>query len=270
MSKKKKPSIPIFSHPIIETHCHLDYLEAEELEQTLAETARVGVTKIMTIAVSADNLNKVLQLAQDYPQVFATQGLHPHNAAEFSQAIAEQIKLNCGHPKILAIGEIGLDYYYNKSSKVNQIRAFSEQLQLAVDLNLPVVIHSRDADEDMISILKNFTPLLKRKGVIHSFTSGLALAEFALKNDFHLGFNGIITFKNAEEVRDILKITPLEKILLETDAPYLTPIPYRGRPNAPFYLPFVAEYAASFLNTDTEQFVDLTTQNALRLFKFNT
>jgi TatD DNase family protein len=142
-------------------------------------------------------------------------------------------------------------------------------LQIAVDHNRPVVIHSRDADEDTIAVLKNFSTTLKRKGVIHSFTSGLDLARFSLNEGFCLGFNGIITFKNAENVRDALRITPIEKILLETDSPFLTPDPYRGVENAPYYLAFVAEKIAEVKNVSLETVLKQAYQNSVNLFQFD-
>ena len=141
-------------------------------------------------------------------------------------------------------------------------------MQIASDHNLPVVIHSREADEDTIAILKNFSTILKRKGVIHSFTSGLELARFALSENFCLGFNGIITFKNAENVRDALRITPLEKILLETDSPFLTPDPYRGNENAPYYLAFIAEKIAEVKGVDVDTILKQCYLNSTELFVF--
>jgi TatD DNase family protein len=168
----------------------------------------------------------------------------------------------------VAIGEIGLDYHYSKSPHDEQRQAFEEQLQIAIDFNLPVVIHSRDADEDTMAILKNFSSTLKRKGVIHSFTSGLKLAELAIKENFYLGFNGIITFKNAENVRDALRLTPVEKILLETDSPFLTPDPYRGMENAPYYLPFIAEKIAEVKNLELTSVLEHAYKNSIDLFHF--
>jgi len=141
-------------------------------------------------------------------------------------------------PKMVAVGEIGLDYHYNNSPPEIQRSAFERQLQIACDQDLPVVIHTRDADEDTKAILKNFSSKLKRKGVVHSFTSTLELAEFVLSEGFYIGFNGIITFKKAENVQEVVKITPVERILFETDSPFLTPVPHTGKENAPFYLQF--------------------------------
>ena len=262
----KKPPIPVFKHPIIETHCHLDYLEAQALEQVLEAAHAVNVERIITIGVSPDNLSKVMDLAKHYAQVWGTQGIHPHDAKEYTADVEQHIRTNAQHPKILAIGEIGLDYHYDHSDRAKQRQAFESQLQIAIDLNLPVVIHTREADEDTAAILKNFIPQMKQRGVIHSFTSGKALAEYCLSEGFCLGFNGISTFKPAENVREIIALTPVDKILFETDAPYLTPVPYRGQTNEPKYLPFIVEKVAAVKEIAIEELLPQVWKNSVELF----
>lgn len=265
MAKKRAP-IPVFSEFIIETHCHLDYLKEHAFEHTISECKRVGVSKIITISVSPDNLQTVRELTSKDNMIYGTQGIHPHQASTFNDQVYNEIDKHLSDEKIVAVGEIGLDYYYNKSPKEAQDEAFSKQLELAIKHELPVIIHSRDADEDMIRILKKYAPQMKAKGVIHSFTSGEELAKQALELGFYLGFNGIITFKNAQNVRDILAITPIEKIIIETDSPFLTPIPYRGVENNPFYLPFVANRIAEEKEITSLEVAKLTTKNARNLF----
>jgi TatD DNase family protein len=267
---KSKREIPLLHRPIIETHCHLDYLKEGSTADILARCQSLGIEKVITISVSPDNLQTVLDIAEEFEQVFTTQGIHPHQADLWTEDVANTVLKNAALPntKVLAIGEIGLDFYYTKSKKEKQIEAFNRQMDIATTLNLPVVIHSREAETETIAVLDEKAPALKRKGVIHSFTSGPVLAQAALKHDFYLGFNGIITFKNAEEVREIVKICPLERILLETDSPFLTPFPYRGQENAPYFLPFVAEKVAEIKGLDVEEVLEVTYQNALDLFKF--
>ena len=271
MSKKRR-DIPLFTHPIIETHFHLDMLKAQTRQDLVSLCLQHNIEKMITISTSEKNLDEVISITQTFNNIYCTQGLHPHDGKEWNESVRAHILSNLKDPlknkKIVAIGEIGLDYYYSKSPRDEQLKAFEEQLQIAVDFNLPVVIHTRDADDDTISVLKNFGTVLKRKGVVHSFTSGLTLAQFALDEGFCLGFNGIITFKNAENVRDALRITPLEKILLETDAPFLTPDPYRGVENAPFYLPFIAEKIAEVKAVSLEDVLTNAYKNSLALFKF--
>jgi TatD DNase family protein len=266
MSKTKRRDIPHFSRPLIETHCHLDYLEASELANTLSRAAEVGVEKIITIAVSPDNLATVRQLAREHQNVWCTQGIHPHEAENFDTGIAAQILEGLSCERTLAVGEIGLDYYYDHADRAVQRKVFEQQLQIAADAELPVVIHTREADDDTRAILRNCSSSLARKGVIHSFTSSPELAQFCLDEGFHLGFNGITTFNSAQNVRDVVAMTPLERILLETDAPYLTPVPYRGKTNAPFYLPFIAERIADIKAIDIDGLLEATYANSLRVF----
>ena len=265
MAKERLP-IPLYSKPIIETHFHLDYLKAYPTNELVLMSHKQNIEKMITIAVSAENLDSVIDLANQHPNVFTTQGIHPHHAKEWSAEIKSKIIHNLQHKKVVAIGEIGLDFFYSKSPKLDQIKAFEEQLQLAIDFNLPVIIHTREADEETSAILKNFAPLLKRGAVIHSFTSGLELAKLAISLNFYIGFNGIITFKNAHNVREALLLTPLENILLETDAPFLTPDPYRGVENAPYYLPFIAKKISEVKNVEIDVVLDHAYQNSHRLF----
>jgi TatD DNase family protein len=162
--------------------------------------------------------------------------------------------------------EIGLDYHCNHSLPEIQRKQFERQLQIAIQHDLPVVIHTREADNDTKAILKTYAPMLKMKGVIHSFTSSIELAEFVLDLGFYLGFNGIITFKKAEEVQNVVKITPVERILFETDSPFLTPVPHRGKENVPYYLPFIAKKIAEIKNIDQIELEQVVYQNSLRCF----
>ena len=266
MSKKKRRDIPHFKTPIIETHCHLDYLDQADLEITLAKSRQVGIERIITIAVSAGNLESVMKLATSSANIWGTQGIHPHEAESYTPEVDAIIRRNAVHAKILAVGEIGLDYYYDHADRAVQRSVFEQQLQTAIELDLPVVIHTREADDDTRDILKNCSTSLTRKGVIHSFTSSLALAEFCLAEGFMLGFNGITTFNSADNVRQVVAATPMTQLLLETDAPYLTPVPYRGRPNAPYYLPFIAETLAAIKEVDVEVLLQQAYRNSLDVF----
>ena len=265
MSKKRR-EIPVFDHPIIETHCHLDYLRERPLEETLEQVQQVNIEKVITIAVSPDNLARVRELSQIAPWVYGTQGIHPHNAESYCDGVEAEMRAHAGDDKIVAVGEIGLDYFYDNADREVQRQVFRRQLQIACDTDRPVVIHSREADEDTIAILSEVEASLRRRGVIHSFTSGPGLARYSLDQGWCLGFNGITTFNKAENVRDIVRMAPLDQILLETDAPFLTPVPYRGKENAPFYLPFVAEKIALVKGLPLEEVIARTYQNSLRTF----
>lgn len=266
MSASKKREIPQLGLPIVETHFHLDYLKSSSAESILAEARKMGVSKFITISVNPENLDQALALAKAHDDLWCTQGIHPHNAKDFDQEVRAKIEMQAREEKVVAIGEIGLDYYYQKSPREGQIKAFRDQLCLAAKLNLPVVIHSRDAEEDTLSILQELSGNLQRKGVIHSFTSSQQLAQSCVELGFYIGINGIITFKNAQDVRDVVKAIPLEYLLLETDAPFLTPDPYRGHENAPKYLPLIAEKIAQIKGLKVEEVLKVCYQNSLQLF----
>jgi TatD DNase family protein len=251
---------------MIETHCHLDYLKSEPLEEILRKIEESGINRVITIGVDPENLDKVRDLAHTYQQVFYTQGIHPHDARLATEVEFEKITNRSQEEKMLAVGEIGLDYHYNNSTPADQRRVFERQLEIAITQDMPVVIHTREADEDTMAILKNCASELKRKGVLHSFTSSEKLAELALDLGFYLGFNGIITFKNALNVQRIVELSPIERILLETDSPFLTPVPHRGKENAPYYLPFVAQKVAEIKKIDLEDVKRVTLKNAFNCF----
>ncbi|MBF0205322.1 MAG: TatD family hydrolase [Oligoflexia bacterium] len=262
------------SQKFFETHCHLDSIKGLSLEEALAEAESVGVDKFITVTTEVGNLSSLLDIAMSHHCVYTTQGIHPHDAKNFNSALIQNnLRLNnihrannCVNNKILAIGEIGLDYYYNFSSATEQRWAFEEQLKIASEYKLPVIIHSRDADQEMISILKNAAPSLQRKGVLHSYSSGVELAEMALSMGFYLGFNGMITFQKADNVRQIVEITPIERILLETDSPYLAPVPHRGKENHPVFLPIIAEKLCAIKKIPLDEGCQQIYQNSCHLF----
>lgn len=267
---KNKRDIPNFQLPIIETHFHLDYLKDGSPDEILAKARSHGINRFLTIAVSPDNLEKVISLTQDHDDVYGTLGIHPHDAELYNDEVEAFIRQhlnpeNRSH-KLRAVGEIGLDYFYDNADRKIQRDVFERQLQIAVDFELPVVIHTREADEDTQSILANFAPQMKNKGVIHSFTSGMELARFCVGQGFNLGINGIVTFNKADNVREVVADTPIEKLLLETDSPFLTPIPYRGKENAPCYLPFIAEKIADVKGITVEEVLTQCYKNSIDTF----
>ena len=265
MSKKKR-EIPQYGVPIIETHFHLDYLKEGSAAEILADARAQGVERLMTISVEPENMPVALGLAHEHDNLYATLGVHPHEAAKFADSTEAFIRANVADDKVVAIGEIGLDYYYDHCDREVQRQGFRRQLALAVEFGMPVVIHTREADGDTIEILREFAPQMARKGVVHSFTSGLELAKVAVELGFCLGINGIVTFNKAENVREVVAATPLTNLLLETDAPFLTPVPYRGMENAPKYLPFVAEKMADVKQVPVETLLEQVYQNSLRTF----
>ena len=248
----------------IDTHCHLDKLDSTP-EEAVKQAKQEGVETMVTISVDEESFDFVSNAVMQFKDVYGTVGVHPHDASEFSPSLEQSIlKLARGHEKMIAIGETGLDYHYMNSSAVNQQFAFRKQLQIAVELNLPVVLHSREAEADTISILKEIpVPAL---GVAHSFTSSLKMARTLLDMGWYLGINGIVTFKNAEDLREVVRWIPLDRLLLETDSPFLAPVPFRGKPNKPAHIPVIASFIAELRKIPIEHLAEKTSENAHRLF----
>ena len=258
---------------LIDTHCHLnseDY-DADRAEVIAKATAN-SVTRIINPAVDLATGDQVLALCAAYSNIFAAVGIHPNSSASFSAADLEAIEIQAQNSKVVAVGEIGLDYYRDWSPKDKQKIAFEAQLDLAAKLELPVIIHNREASEDILPILANWVSglpesLRGRPGVFHSFSAPRQAAEQALTLGFYLGFTGPITYKNADDLRAIASRVPLDRLLVETDGPYLTPQPHRGKRNEPAYVRFTAERLAALRNMPDEALFAATTQNAERLFK---
>ena len=248
----------------IDTHCHLDKLDSTP-EEAVKQAIKQGVKTIVTISVDEESFDFVSNAVKQFKDVYGTVGLHPHDASEFSPSLEQSIrKLARGHYKMIAIGETGLDYHYLNSSSEDQQFAFRKQLQIAVELHLPVVLHSRKAEADTINILKEIpVPAL---GVAHSFTSSLKMAKILLDMGWYIGINGIVTFKKAEDLREVVRWIPLDRLLLETDSPFLTPVPFRGKPNKPAHIPVIASFIAELRKISIEHLAEKTSQNAHKLF----
>ena len=249
----------------IDTHCHLDKLDSTP-EEAVKQAKQEGVETMVTISVDEESFDFVSNAVMQFKDVYGTVGVHPHDASEFSPSLEQSIReLGREQDKLIAIGETGLDYHYMNSSRENQQFAFRKQLQIAVELNLPVVLHSREAEADTINILKEIAvPAL---GVAHSFTSSLKMARTLLDMGWFLGINGIVTFKNAEDLREVVRWIPMDRLLLETDSPFLAPFPFRGRPNKPANIPVIASFIAELRKIPIEHLAEKTSENAHGLFK---
>jgi len=258
---------------VIDTHCHLNFESYnEDRDAVMTRAAQAGVTRVIIPATDLDTSREAIDLAAQYDGVFAAVGIHPNSTANFVSTDVDSVAELSQAPKVIAIGEIGLDYYRDRSPKEIQRQAFEAQLALASRLELPVIIHNRDASEDVMAILEAWTrdlpdSLRDRPGVLHSFSAPQAIAERALAAGFYLGFTGPITFKNADDLRRVAAMTPLDRILIETDGPFLTPTPHRGQRNEPAYVRFVAERLASLKQVSFETLAQATTDNAVRLFR---
>ena len=251
----------------IDTHCHLDKLDSTP-EEAIIEAKQAGVQRMVTVSVDEPSLDFVSSMVQQFPEVYGSVGFHPHDAAELTEDLEQKIrKLALEEKKLIAIGETGLDYHYMYSSAEVQQQVFSKQLQLAVELNLPVIMHSREAETDTIKILQEIpVPSL---GVAHSFTSSFEMAKTLIEMGWYIGINGIVTFKNAEDLREVVSWLPLDRLLLETDSPFLAPTPFRGKPNKPAYIPAIATFIAELRGISLEQLSEQTSANAQRLFNFS-
>lgn len=233
----------------------------------MQRAAEAGVTQIVVPALDLDNCRTVLALTEKYEGVFAAIGVHPNSSVDWQDSWIGVLRDLARHPKVVAIGEIGLDYYWDKSPKVVQQRALGLQLELAAELNLPVIIHNRESSADVIQLLSD-SPLVGREnpGVLHSFSGDWETAVSALNLGYYLGFTGPVTFKKADDLREIAKKVPDDRLLVETDAPFLTPHPYRGKRNEPAYVAYVAERLAVERGVETAVLAQQTTANARRLF----
>ena len=258
---------------MIDTHCHLNFDSFDnDREQVIERAVASGVNRIVNPGIDEATSRAALDLTKRYAQVYAAVGVHPNDTATFSAADLAWIEALAQEAKVVAIGEIGLDYHWDDSPKEAQFYALEAQLTLAAKLELPVIIHNRDASDDVIAILESWSrdlpPALRdRPGVLHSFSAPKAIAERALAAGFYLGFTGPITFKNADDLRRIATSVPLDRLLVETDAPFLTPTPHRGERNEPAYIPLMVARLASLHVIPVEEMAAATTANAERLFR---
>ena len=245
-------------------HAHLNMLETTP-EESIALAQANGVKHIISIGTHPNDLDLVQSYAkQFFPVVSCTLGIHPHDAEHYSDELDQKIRREALAPYVVAIGECGLDYFYDNSPRELQKQVFRKQIQIALDLNMPLQIHSRDADQDTIEILKELSP--KHKGVIHCFTGTEYLAKEALALGFNISISGIITFKNAQALRDIVSQIPVERIHVETDSPFLAPVPMRGKKNTPAYVIHTAEFVAKMKNMDIHSFQKQMHANNLQVF----
>ncbi len=252
--------------PWVDSHCHLEMLKGD-VDGILTDCHRDGMVFCISIGTGLAANKKVVGLCDQFDGVYGTLGFHPHYASKFDPTHLDWIKNEIQHnPKIVGVGECGFDFYYHRSSTDEQNVAFAAQLDLSLECGVPIVIHSRDADLETKSILENYHGK-GLQGVIHSFTSTVEQARYLLDFGFYLSFNGISTYKQADQVRDVLKYVPKDRILLETDAPYLSPVPLRGKPNVPGNVSIVGRFVADFLALPVDHLAQLVLQNTLTLFR---
>ncbi|NGM85455.1 TatD family hydrolase [Paenibacillus sp. 7124] len=251
---------------LFDTHTHLDAPQFDgDREETIARAVEAGVSKMVNVGFNRETIPSTMKLAESYEFIYAAVGWHPQDAIDMKDGDLDWIASLCSHDKVVAIGEIGLDYYWDTSPKDVQHTVFRRQIGLARELKMPIIIHNRDAHEDVVRILRE-EKASEIGGIMHSFSGSWETAKMCLDMGFYLSFGGPITFKNARVPKEVLAQVPLDRLLIETDSPYLTPHPYRGKRNESAHVRLVAEAAAEIKGIKVEEIAKITYKNSLELF----
>jgi len=246
------------------THCHLNKEDLIPQAETLITRAEMaGVHRFIVIGYDLESSRQAVALSERLPQVYAATGIHPHDAQSWNASIESQLREWADNPRVVAVGEIGLDFYRNLSSEADQYRAFHAQMSLASETGLPVVIHCREAYDPLLDVLAEYPDV---RGVLHCFSGTWEQAQRGLEMGYYLGIGGVVTFKNADSLREITAQMPLDRLLPETDAPYLAPHPYRGKPNEPAYVALISQEVARVRGISLEALSEATEANSVRLF----
>jgi TatD DNase family protein len=270
MSNKKKPKLPLPVLPeganVIDTHCHLDMLHSSpDIAETVSRAAARGVSPLITIGIDLVSSQKAVEIAGQYENVYATVGIHPHNVTTLDDNLYAELALLCKNSKVVAYGEIGLDFVKKYAAPHIQLDHYGRQVRLAKKTGLPLVIHDREAHSEILDILKKEAPF-PQAGIMHCFSGAWQLATKVLDLGFLISIPGIVTFKKADALQEVVRKAPLDRLVLETDAPFLAPAPYRGKPNIPEYLLYTAQKVADLRGVSLEKVARATTENARNLF----
>lgn len=253
---------------LVDSHCHLDRLKLDNYDEQLDEAVEAALARdiqqLLCVGISVNNRQAVVDIAERFPQVVSSVGIHPLDVKE-GVASEEDLLEWSQHPKVVALGETGLDYYYSNDDKALQQESFIIHLKAAAKAQLPVIVHTRDARADTLALIKEHGSE-SSAGVLHCFTESWEMAEKAIEMNYMISISGIVTFKNAHELKDVVKRIPLDRLLVETDSPYLAPVPFRGKPNEPKYVREVAEYIAELKQVPFTELAEATTRNFYRLF----
>jgi TatD DNase family protein len=249
---------------LVDSHCHLDFPDfAPERDAVIARAFAAGIGTMLTICTRLDQFAGVEAIAESNGRIWCSVGAHPHEAADHGDLLANQLVALSAHPRVVGIGETGLDFHYNLSPREVQEQVFRTHIAASQATGLPLIIHAREADEEIAAILSQERP---PPGVLHCFTGSRALAETAVALGFYISISGIVTFRNAEDLRAIVRDLPLDRLLVETDAPYLAPVPYRGKRNEPAFVVATAAAVAALKEIEPEALAEATTANFFRLF----
>ena len=253
---------------LVDSHCHLDRLKLEkydgDLDKAVAAAEAAGVKHLLCVGIDLEHASQIMQIVEQYPSVYGSIGVHPLEHESRAPAPDELLRY-AAHDKIVALGETGLDYYYSTDHKTLQQERFALHLQAAGQAELPVIVHTREARDDTLSMIRTYGNL-NTAGVLHCFTETWEMAKAAMDMNFMISISGIVTFKNATKLQDVVKKIPLERLLIETDSPYLAPVPYRGKPNEPAFVADVARFVAQLKGVSFERLAETTTENFFTLF----
>lgn len=253
---------------LVDSHCHLDFPDfAEERAEIIARARAAGVGLMVTISTRVRRFDQIREIAEQFPEVVCSIGTHPHNAAEEEGIAAHELVAIAQHPRVVAIGEAGLDYFYDRAPRDVQAAGFREHIAASRITGLPLVIHARDADDDIAAILEDEMGKGAFPFILHCFSSGRALAETGVKLGGYISFSGILTFRKSDELRAIARDMPRDRLLVETDAPYLAPMPHRGKRNEPAFVAHTAAVLGETIGVGSDEIARITTENFFRLFK---
>jgi TatD DNase family protein len=254
---------------IVDSHCHLDFKDfQDDLDLVIKKAYNSNVKHMLSISVNLEDFNNVYKVANSYDNIYCTTGIHPNNVPENknNELLFEKLSLNLNKKKVIGVGETGLDFYRNEENRINQIEYFNTHLEVSGLFNYPTIVHTRNAEKDTINCIEKAVKKHSTKGLIHCFTSTMELAKKVLDEGFYISFSGIITFKKVDDLIDVVKYVPLDRILVETDAPFLAPMPFRGKRNEPSFVTHTLKKIAEIKRKNVEDMAQITTDNFFNLF----
>ena len=254
---------------IVDSHCHLDFKDfQDDLDLVIKKACDANVKHMLSISVNLEDFNNVYKVANSYDNIYCTTGIHPNNVPENknNELLFEKLSLNLKKKKVIGVGETGLDFYRNEENRINQIEYFNTHLEVSGLFNYPTIVHTRNAEKDTINCIEKAVKRHSTKGLIHCFTSTMELAKKVLDEGFYISFSGIITFKKVDDLIDVVKYVPLDRILVETDAPFLAPMPFRGKRNEPSFVTHTLKKIAEIKKKKVEDMAQITTNNFFNLF----
>ena len=254
---------------IVDSHCHLDFKDFhDDLDLVIKNAYDANVKHMLSISVNLEDFNNVYKVANSYDNIYCTTGIHPNNVPENknNELLFEKLSLNLNKKKVIGVGETGLDFYRNEENRINQIEYFNTHLEVSGLFNYPTIVHTRNAEKDTINCIEKAVKKHSTKGLIHCFTSTMELAKKVLDEGFYISFSGIITFKKVDDLIDVVKYVPLDRILVETDAPFLAPMPFRGKRNEPSFVTHTLKKIAEIKKKNVEDMAQITTDNFFNLF----